>query len=877
MFYPHSCVSCRGVVPSIRYNTDAINYNDALWVFLGAGPGVGRSAEVWKFDLPTCKWELQTCKGDIPVARDGHSVTYVGEGKVLIFGGQGVPYLNDGKSEKVTDTMRIKTYFVREVMNNLYQFDCNNLTWTAVEIEGAAMPMGRRSHVACLATLSVNHMCYNKFEMSTIAAKPGTSHGHHHLKEGSHNGSSGSAPHAQTHSQGHGASTGAHHAGSVSHPATPATAHGHTSSHHGQQPPAAAAATADPEATEKVLLVFGGSGIEPSKYTEVIFNDLWAFSLLHGRWVRLNPDGAIPRALFDHKAEMVNNLMVVVGGISGIDSQMQQQQNRSSVTKTPHGHASNVNHNVSDVLLLDTATLTWSYQPLVDHYNKPTRLNLHGHSIVSEWVDNSNAGGVLFIVGGKEVVDIRAAVGQSAEIAARRRRHGPPRPTVWKLELFARGTVSPVEGIEGPLVPENRYGHICAAGLSNAIQLKEKVHAPPPPAASDELPEGATYSKNAAGARHPWSAGHRRGAFTPAPTRIDESLLYVFGGSSIDSAGFCDPIVYQLLRVHKFQDPVLLEAEKSGFSEESRRKSVTAAQSSLTAAALGIGGGPRASGLTMTSKTGITTLGDINENPFRRNDFDSPARRLSIWERKKLKVKLQKSMSTDQAAAAAASFNSNATGTSQTVTTASAMPTAQNPHGNESPGAMSMKNPTNWAELKTALSYPLHERKPGNDHGITEGLGAALGLGHPTSTGGHPPGARSPSKMLTRGTRQDSMGSIRPPGTKNSDTSTRGSNKSKEIVADEAPLNSTETALEHRNRMRCVSASLLPTMKQGVTLTSMRDNYLRSNTPTYLLETVDPYATAMQPNKSLNGYLKQITVTRSSSWLLEGSSAQLPH
>jgi len=69
-------------------------YDDHMWIIMGAGAGNGRSAEVWKFSLKTSEWFAVGASGDIPTARDGHSASYIGDGRFMVFGGQGVPTVN---------------------------------------------------------------------------------------------------------------------------------------------------------------------------------------------------------------------------------------------------------------------------------------------------------------------------------------------------------------------------------------------------------------------------------------------------------------------------------------------------------------------------------------------------------------------------------------------------------------------------------------------------------------------------------------------------------------------------------------------------------------------------------------------------------------
>jgi len=48
--------------------------------------------------------------------------------------------------------------------------------------------------------------------------------------------------------------------------------------------------------------MFGGSGMEVSKYIEAVYNDVWVYSLDSGRWNKTKCRGVEPKPLFDHKA-----------------------------------------------------------------------------------------------------------------------------------------------------------------------------------------------------------------------------------------------------------------------------------------------------------------------------------------------------------------------------------------------------------------------------------------------------------------------------------------------------------------------------------------------------------------------------------------------
>ena len=194
---------------------------------------------------------------------------------------------------------------------------------------------------------------------------------------------SSSASHSPSHSHGHG--------------------HAHSKGHHGrkhedQYPPIAG----------NSVVVFGGSGMEVSKYIEAVYNDIWVYNIDLGRWAKMKTRGLEPKPLFDHRAERVGGVMVVVGGITSTNA-------KPFVTnESPPPNY--------DVMVLDLATVTWSVLELHQGpgsggVRRATKLNLHGHSLSPDPYDPSS--GILFVFGGKETVDGRQAAHESAAGAKR--------------------------------------------------------------------------------------------------------------------------------------------------------------------------------------------------------------------------------------------------------------------------------------------------------------------------------------------------------------------------------------------------------------------------------------------------------------------------
>ena len=83
------------IVPPMRVNSAAAVSNNAAYCI--GGKGVGQSNAMWKFHLESSEWEELEPTGEAPKERDSHTLTYVGNDKLLLFGGQGLKTDNDRK------------------------------------------------------------------------------------------------------------------------------------------------------------------------------------------------------------------------------------------------------------------------------------------------------------------------------------------------------------------------------------------------------------------------------------------------------------------------------------------------------------------------------------------------------------------------------------------------------------------------------------------------------------------------------------------------------------------------------------------------------------------------------------------------------------
>lgn len=267
----------QGKTPNIRINSSSFVYKDHLYLVCGASAGLGKSSEVWRYHLGNNEWENCKCNGESPNVRDGHSCSYIGNGKFIVFGGQGFPYPNS-KLGKSAESSKVKTYLVRELYNDLYEFNCDNLTWTPIYPDGLNFPMGRRGHVAMfIDSLDCMRSDYKRGNSANI-------HGPNHYSSDAHSAYDGQSVYSS--------STGVATRMSSVKQGSRITANTTADSFDGNLNNAIPGNS---------LLVFGGSGIELSKYTEQLYNDLWLFSLGTKQWSRHETRGVEPRPMFDHR------------------------------------------------------------------------------------------------------------------------------------------------------------------------------------------------------------------------------------------------------------------------------------------------------------------------------------------------------------------------------------------------------------------------------------------------------------------------------------------------------------------------------------------------------------------------------------------------
>jgi hypothetical protein len=451
-----------GRMPAVRTGATSCLHKGNIYLFFGFGAGVGRSSDVWRFNIQQGLWNIVETKGnnsDKPNKRDGHSTTNVGDGKLIIFGGQGDPSPNE-KSERVLDVVKTKTWEVRDLYNDLFSYDCNTNTFEMLCPEGG-VPLCRRGHSAI------------------------------YFPKGGYNETQLNIPHL-THHHGH---------------------HGHTHNHHDKSSSPKKSKNKkgltdeiidvyDP-IPENSVIVFGGSGMEVSKYIEAVYNDIWVYNLDSGRWNKTKCRGIEPKPLFEHRSVRVGHMMLVIGGITATNAK-----------STTIGNELSENH---EVMILNLKTLVWSYVDIVTSTGKHSKLNLHGHSLVCD----PHEPGIVYLFGGKDTVDGKQSSMETINGAKKWLKRGNDCHS-WVIDVTA-GTMSPMSTKTS--APINRYEHLTQSGHANEGTLGHMERQPPP--------------KRKAGIR-------------------EEPLMYIFGGAHSEIQGICQPTMYALTRTFTYTNPELI-------------------------------------------------------------------------------------------------------------------------------------------------------------------------------------------------------------------------------------------------------------------------------------------------------------------------------
>lgn len=196
--------------------------------------------------------------------------------------------------------------------------------------------------------------------------------------------------------------------------------------------------------------------------------------------------------------------------------------------------------------MLNLRTSTWSFLKVYDNLGRNTRINSLGFSLLTDIPsartppvapsesDPSIGGKVkqLVMFGGKESVDGKVASTVKQFQSRREPREG--NITILDLERGAMVSTS-VHAPQSFRVPDLRYGHLAVPG----VPPREPIVPPAPTEAAD-----STNDANKRG-----RAGRRQVQPNPDLASGELVVMYLFGGCRLETNGYCDPVLYSLVKV----------------------------------------------------------------------------------------------------------------------------------------------------------------------------------------------------------------------------------------------------------------------------------------------------------------------------------------
>ena len=244
---------------------------------------------------------------------------------------------------------------------------------------------------------------------------------------------------------------------------------------------------------ENSVIVFGGSGMEVSKYIEAVYNDIWVFNLDSGRWNKTVCRGVEVKPLFEHRCVRVGHLMIVIGGITATNA-----KSTKSVDLQP-------NH---DVYVLNLKTLYWSTIDITTNRGKTPKLNLHGHSLIADPYDE----GIVYLFGGKDTVDGKRTSLETVAGARKMMKRSSQETHAWQIDLGSL-EMSPIMARNLLQKPDM---NIWLSRMHKKVTLFREI----PPKRKPETRE--------------------------------EPLFVLFGGARIEHFGYCDPELIEVVRVYNY-------------------------------------------------------------------------------------------------------------------------------------------------------------------------------------------------------------------------------------------------------------------------------------------------------------------------------------
>lgn len=132
--------------PPLKANSASATLGQDIYLF--GGQGAGQFQEVWRFSSKAFSWQQVVCTsvgiGDVPSARDGHTMVKISDTKLIIYAGQGGLF-DSGKCERATEHGKMKYLSMRKLFDDMYELDVSTLQWTS-KPRRKVRPLGRRGH-----------------------------------------------------------------------------------------------------------------------------------------------------------------------------------------------------------------------------------------------------------------------------------------------------------------------------------------------------------------------------------------------------------------------------------------------------------------------------------------------------------------------------------------------------------------------------------------------------------------------------------------------------------------------------------------------------------------------------------------------------------
>ena len=261
------------------------------------------------------------------------------------------------------------------------------------------------------------------------------------------------------------------------------------------------------------LIVYGGSGIDPMRGEEKTLNDIWEYYFNENTWRMVTTTGPRPSGAYNHACVVTGDTMLVSGGITP-----PKFNEPAETTPGPTGIVKKLAPTCGGMHLLDLSTKTWTFLRLCGPDGNDFPFALSDHQMVL----HPTSPGRIFMFGGRQTITPHATIKKALPKPNRRgsmsRRMSDgdaPGFGLYEIDLQEE-TIDPVETRgQGPV---SRFGHVLLS-----------------------LPEWHPSDV----AKRPAEPVVRMRVKQP-PRDGGRPMLLVYGGNRSGQGGYCRNEVYEL-------------------------------------------------------------------------------------------------------------------------------------------------------------------------------------------------------------------------------------------------------------------------------------------------------------------------------------------